>query len=100
MTRRPSIPITCTLDGDRAAAQLDEWAALRNVLIDSMPVPGGVRMAFPADRADAVRDLARREAACCAFLELTVAAEDDTVSVTVTSEDPQARPVIELLAGG
>lgn len=99
MARRPSIPIACTLDTQGAVAQLAEWEALRDELVDSVPVEGGVRLVFPARVADAARDLARREASCCAFLDLAVTVDGDTASVTITSPDPQARPVIELLAG-
>ncbi|MDH3706051.1 MAG: hypothetical protein OES57_08290 [Acidimicrobiia bacterium] len=99
MARRPSIPIACTLGPDDAVAQLGEWTVLQGELVHSEPVPGGYRLVFPAGLADQVRDLARREAGCCAFLDLEVTAEAHTVAVTITSPDPQAMPVIELLAG-
>ncbi len=49
--------------------------------------------------ADRVRDLARREATCCAFLDIVVSEDERHVHVTITSDDPAAAPVIGLLCG-
>jgi len=100
MARRPSIPIACTLGSADAAAQAEEWVALRAEALESTAIAGGRRLVLPARLAQQVQDLARREASCCAFLDLAVSVDDATVSVAITSPDPQAMPVIELLAGG
>ncbi|MGI9602779.1 MAG: hypothetical protein ACR2QE_12900 [Acidimicrobiales bacterium] len=100
MSRRPSIPIACTLTPDGAAAQAGEWAELRTHLIEASEVPDGRRLVFPSRFREHVHDLARREATWCAFLTLEVTDSDQTVSVEITSADPAAAPVIAYLADG
>ena len=56
-------------------------------------------MRFAAVLAPLIADLATREAACCAFLDISTDVTDDEAVVEVTSQDPDARPVISLLAG-
>ena len=99
MARRPSIPIACTLTAEDAAAQAGEWVALRDQLLESTVIVGGRRLRFPVALQEHVRDLARREAACCAFLTIEVDADDEFVEVAISSPDPAAAPVIDLLAG-
>jgi len=99
VARRPSIPIACTLSTSDAAAQAAEWVALRADLVDHSEVPRGRRLCFPIAMADRVRDLARREATCCAFLDIVVSEDERHVRVTITSDDPAAAPVIGLLCG-
>ncbi len=96
----PRIPIACTLSPGGAVSQLAEWAALRSHAVADEPVPGGRRLSFPIDLAPTVEDLARREAACCAFLTIETHRAGELIRVEITSEDPAARPVIEVLTGG
>lgn len=93
------IPIACSLAPDRAQDQLGEWAELRRRATSVEQLDTGVRIMAPAELAEQVRDLARREAACCAFLDIATAVRDGSVVVTITSPDPAAGPVIQLLAG-
>ena len=50
--------------------------------------------------APVVEDLARREVACCAFLNIDAAHTERGVRLIMTSENPDALPVIEMLVGG
>lgn len=91
-----SIPIACTLTTKQAASQLDEWASLRTRARSVEAIEGGVRVLLPAEAEAATRDLAIREAACCAFLTLTVDRHGDDLSLTITGP-PDAQPIIGLI---
>lgn len=93
------IPVACTLTTKDAAAQVVEWTELRTYVIDVERIEGGVEMTFPLTLADAVRDLAAREATCCAFLTLVTTERRDAVELRITSDAPEAGDVIDLLAG-
>jgi hypothetical protein len=92
-------PIACTLTTKDAAAQVVEWSDLRTRMTNVVRVENGVEMDFPASLASTVRDLAEREATCCAFLALTTTMRGDHVELRITSDDPDAADVIDLLAG-
>ena len=92
-------PIACTLTTKDAAAQVVEWSDLRKHMTDVARVENGVEMNFPSSLASAVRDLAEREANCCAFLSLTTTVCADHVQLRVTSDQPETAGVIDLLAG-
>lgn len=98
MSSKPR-PIICTLSDDSAADQAQEWRDLRQRATSVEARDGGVRLVFPAEVEATVADLARREAACCAFLDLAWEGVDGEVVLDVTSDDPEALPVIALLAG-
>ena len=94
-----SVPIACTLTTKEAASQLDEWGVLRRSAKAVAAVEGGCRLTFPASSEATVRDLAAREANCCAFLDIVVDRVDDDVVLTVTGP-ADAAPVIGLIVGG
>ncbi|MGI9608626.1 MAG: hypothetical protein ACR2P0_21025 [Acidimicrobiales bacterium] len=98
MTRK-RIPIACTLDARAATDQLSEWTAVRGRAKRVETISDGVRFVLPADIEADVRDLARREEACCAFLDITVDKNGPDLVVSITSPDPDAGPVIALLTG-
>jgi hypothetical protein len=56
-------------------------------------------MTLPIELADSVEDLVAREAQCCSFLSITTSRRDDLVRLEITSEDPNAAGVIEMLTG-
>ncbi len=56
-------------------------------------------MTFSASMVDAVEDLARRESTCCAFLTIITSVDDDVLTLDISSENPEALPVISALAG-
>ena len=56
-------------------------------------------MRFPAAHSARIADLAEREAACCAFLDVNTLVEADEFVVEITADNPDAIGFIELLAG-
>ncbi len=89
--------IGCSLSSEEARDQLGEWEAL---VADAHHVersPSTLRVTLAKADAARVRDLAEREAACCAFLDITVEETADTVVVTVASPHPEADVVVELI---
>ncbi|MGH1488123.1 MAG: hypothetical protein ACRBK7_01815 [Acidimicrobiales bacterium] len=94
-------PIVCTLTEDQSERQLLEWHELRGRAAAVVAIDGGAAMTFPASIEHQIRDLAARESACCAFLNIDVQANDksDTIRLEVTSSNPEAFPVIAALAG-
>lgn len=94
------IPVACTLTPTAAVDQLWEWSDLVRVATRVDHLDDGVAIVLPIDHVDAVRDLAGREATCCAFLDIDVAVDDAAATVTITSPNPDALPVIGLIAGG
>ena len=54
----------------------------------------------PTTRQQAIDpELAAREAECCSFLSIETSRTDDSVRLEITSEDPNASGVIEMLTG-
>lgn len=94
-----STPIACTLTNKEAAQQVLEWGDLQHRAAGVSPLDDGVRMTFPAAMFDEVEDLARRESACCAFLTITTSVVDDVLTLDISSDNPDAMPVIHALAG-
>lgn len=92
-------PVACTLTTADAARQVVEWTDLQSLSTATAAVANGAQMRFPADLEPQIADLAEREAACCAFLSITTAVADGELVLEVTSDNPEAKPVISLLAG-
>lgn len=84
---------------DLLAGQALEWHDLQHLAIEVAALETGARMTFPATLAAAVEDLARREAACCGFLELTSEVENDLLTLSVTTANPDGLAAISMLAG-
>ena len=95
----PAVELACSLPTRQASQQLGEWSVLQGKAVAVTAVTDGVRMTFPADIADEVEDLARREEACCSFLSIAVHRGTGTVVLEVTSPVPEALPLISMLAG-
>ena len=95
----PDEPIACSLTPALAEDQLLEWSELQGHATRVHAVANGARMWLPASLAPAIADLVRREAACCAFLEIVSETIGESVVMDVTSTRPDAIPVIALLAG-
>lgn len=95
----PLAPIACNLTTKDAAAQAVEWVDLSRLADSIEPVPNGVRMAFPVEHSAGVQALARREAECCGFMSLLTTRTPTSILLEITSEHPDAAPVIALLSG-
>lgn len=79
------LDVICELSSSGTAVRTDEWVDLRAHVLRADRVPGGIRLWLPAELVETVRDLARRESACCGFLDLEVALETDVVRLDVTT---------------
>lgn len=75
----------CTLTDDDALQQANEWRRVldASLVIDTMG-PTAV-IDFPLEFADAVEDLADREATCCAFLSIATTRRSDSLRLEITA---------------
>ncbi len=92
-------PVACTLSAHDAESQLLEWADLQELALRSQPLLTGARIAFPASHRVKIEDLAARETACCAFLDLSTTVQGDELLLEITSNNPDALGVIDALSG-
>lgn len=92
-------PVACTLTTKQAAERTLEWTDLQDRCAGVEIIAGGVRMSMPASMATDVRDLARREVDCCAFLRIETTVEADVLALEITSPNPDALPIISLVSG-
>lgn len=96
-----SLRVACELEAAEVGSRVVEWQRLReHAGLGSEPVPGGARLWLRPEAADVAADLARREAACCGFLDLELAVDGDRLRLDVTSPAPDVMPVIAWLIGG
>src|SRR5689334_14370573 len=85
-------PILCNMTGapDTPAERVETYAALfADALVDRERTTDGIRFRFRADPGieDRVRELARREQACCAFFSFTITADEHEVRWDATVPD-------------
>ena len=92
-------PIACSLPARESRDQIGEWGALSAHRVTSERIEGGYAVTFDTEVAPVVEDLARREAACCGFLTIDATHTDCGVRLIMTSENPDALTVIDLLVG-
>ena len=92
-------PIACSLTANEAAGQLNEWEQLQRHVLRTETVEGGTALIFDVALAERVEDLGAREAECCGFLSITTSRSGEELRLEITSEDPEAAPVIVLLTG-
>jgi hypothetical protein len=90
--------IACTLDAAEVQTRIDEWTSLASDFRRHATTSSGATLWFDPTAEGTLRSLAAKEAACCAFLRLDVHPEDRAVRLDITSAQPEARPVIDLLA--
>ena len=91
----PAPPVACDLSGTPGAfaERMAEYRRLFGQhLAGRSRTAAGIRFRFRADPGveDWVRDLARREKACCAFFEFTVTADDREVRWDASVADDEA----------
>lgn len=92
-------PIACSLPARESRDQIGEWRALIDHQTTMERVDGGYAVTYHPDVTPVVEDLARREAACCGFLDIVTTPTEDGVRLVMTSGNPDAIPVIALLIG-
>jgi hypothetical protein len=93
------LPIACSLPARESRNQIGEWQALVEHQVAVHRVNDGFEVVYHADVSDVVEDLAQREEACCGFLDIVSTRTPSGVRLMVTSPNPDAMPVIELLVG-
>ncbi len=92
-------PIACSLPADDAIDQALELGDLRVMAVATEPLDNGVALTFETTLADRVADFAAREAQCCGFLSLTTSRSDEFVRLEVTSKNPDAHRIIDVMFG-
>ena len=91
--------IACSLPLGEAASQTLEWRELRTQAIAAEPIEHGIAVTYGPAMADVIANLVARESACCGWLHLAMTSGDGFVQLELTSDHPDAAPVIALLAG-
>ena len=92
--------VACELDHSEAGRRLAEWEQLRvEHGLGAEAIARGARLWLRGEARRAAENLARREAACCGFLDLELAKVGDRLQLDITSPAPEAAPVIGCLAG-
>ena len=92
-------PIVCTLGSADAAPRGLELPDLKGLALTAERIEGGVAMTFAGGLASSLEDLAAREASCCGWLSITTTRARGEVRFEMTSDNPEAHPMIESLAG-
>jgi hypothetical protein len=85
---RPGADVACDMSsaGDTPEERVDEYARLiERSLLRRERRPGAVVLTFAAGAREAVDSLARREAACCPFLDYRVETAGDEVVWTIAN---------------
>ncbi len=97
------IPVACRLPPRDARSQMAEWGAL---LTDAVArrhrvAPGRLDLHLRSDfdRVDALVDLARREAACCAFFDFSLSIGPDALTLVIEAPDEAASILDEFTPG-
>ncbi len=95
-----SLDVACELDAAGMETRGDEWRTLREAWVEDVELRAdGVRLWLAAGAWDAADDLARREAACCGFLDFELGGSGDRMWLDITSPAAEAEDVIAALAG-
>lgn len=92
-------PIACSLPARESRDQIGEWQTLIDHQETTDRVDGGYAVTYHSDVTPVVQDLVRREAAACGFLNIVTTPTEDGVRMVTTSENPDVRPVIDVLLG-
>jgi len=95
------IPVACSLDGQGALAQLEEWSALLagpTVTWQRLsPTELALGLADDPARWEPVVRLAQREKACCPFFEFTLGIGVDALTLTISVPE-SAAALLDLFA--
>lgn len=89
--------LICELDGPAKTCRTGEWTDVKKQALGIERIPGGVRLFLPSRSADLARDLARREAECCGFLDISVIIDHNQVMMDITSAASTDVPLINFL---
>jgi hypothetical protein len=97
-----TLPIACSLSAEQLAAQRETLLlGLADHAVQRTPLPGGMRLRFPATaaRMRQIDAVVRREGACCPFLEFRVglALGGSSLTLDVTGPEGTASLLADLL---
>jgi DNA-binding transcriptional MerR regulator len=92
---RAAAPVACSLTGDGMAERAAAW---REAVAGAgrVPIPGGLRMTLPADRAAAVAGLAAAEQRCCPFFGFLLRLDGQVLQLEVRAPADGAGLLFEL----
>jgi len=93
-------PVVCTLAPAELAERGLEWSDLAGLSLTSEQIEDGVASTYPLEVADAVMDLANREASCCgSWLNCSAREVDGVIRLELTTRNPEGLAVITKMAG-
>ncbi len=90
--------IACSLDAGDYRKRLDEWKSLLASAEAREDLNGGVRFLFRSDLTERVRALAAAEHECCSFLRFGLADANDSLELTVETDESNAA-VLRIIFG-
>lgn len=99
MNRAAPPPIVCTLTTKEIVEQTLEWSDLRQLARSHEALPNGARSTFDLVHADAVEDLAGREADCCGSWLDTHTERGTVLTLELTTTNPEGVELIRNMAG-
>ncbi len=87
------------LEGSEVPGRMAEWRAVLAPVVDRAPVPGGVRLTFPAEVPLAeVARLAVAEQGCCRFFSFAITVDERGAGLEVRAPD-EARVLLAAVFG-
>jgi len=94
------LDVACDLNAAELGARAAKWRQLRDSAgLGAARIDGGARLWLRREAAAAAGELARREAACCGFLDFELAPDGDRLRLDITSPAPHGGDVAASLAG-
>jgi len=94
-----SAPVACSLDGPAMSHRVGQWQDLL-AGAEREPVPDGMRLTMPSDRAARVAELAAAEQQCCPFLDFRLDLTGQRLHLEVRAPAEAATMLTDLLASG
>lgn len=90
------VAIACSLGADEMDQRLHDWRSLL-AGVDRMPIPGGLRLSFPAPSPlPALVRLVEAEHGCCSFFSFAITIDGRGVALEVTAPQEAAALVTEV----
>jgi hypothetical protein len=97
--RHRHLDVACELKKADLGARVEEWRSLGQRALGAESIPDGARLWLGADAWAAAKDLVRREAACCGFLDFELVDEGKRVRLDVTSQATGGASAVAALLG-
>lgn len=91
------VPVACTLTASDMGDRVAQWQKVLDGAI-RVPIPDGLRLTLPADRAAAVAGLAAEEQKCCAFFDFRLHLDGPILHLEVRAPEAGAGLLMELFA--